>query len=80
VTPRADDILREALALSDGDRADLAAALLASLDDGTDDPAEVEATWAAEIARRADRVLRGDSAGEAWSDVRRRIGARLQKR
>ena len=80
MTPRADDILREALALSDGDRADLATALLASLDDGTDDPAEVEAAWAAEIARRADRVIRGDLAGEAWSDVRRRIGARLQKR
>jgi putative addiction module component (TIGR02574 family) len=79
MTPRAEDLLHEALALSDGDRADLAAELLASLDDPADEPAEVEAAWAAEIARRAGRVLSGESAGEAWSDVRQRIGARLQQ-
>ncbi len=80
MTPRAEGLLHEALALSDGDRADLAAELLASLDGPADEPEEVEAVWAAEIARRAGRVLRGESAGEAWSDVRQRIRARLQKR
>jgi putative addiction module component (TIGR02574 family) len=80
MTSRAEDLLREALALSDGERAELAAELLASLDGGAEDPDEVEAAWAAEIARRAGRVLKGESAGEAWSDVRQRIGARLQGR
>jgi putative addiction module component (TIGR02574 family) len=79
MTPRADDLLREALALSDAERADLAVELLASLDSPADEPVEVEAAWAAEIAKRAGRVLKGESAGEAWSDVRQRIEARLSK-
>ena len=62
------------------DRADVAAELLASLDDAeADNPAEVEAAWAAEIERRARRVLTGESAGLAWNDVRRRAEADLRK-
>lgn len=80
MTPRAEDLLRGALSLSNGERAELAAELIASLDGPADEPEEVQAAWAAEIARRAGRVLRGESAGEAWSDVRQRIGARPQKR
>lgn len=59
------------------DRARLAAALLASLDDGQDDDAD--RAWAAEIERRADRVLAGGSSGEPWPDVRARLLARLQR-
>jgi putative addiction module component (TIGR02574 family) len=81
MTPRAQDLLREALSLPIDERADVAAELLASLDDvGTEDVATVEAAWAAEIERRARRVMAGESAGVPWEDVRRRAEADLRKR
>jgi hypothetical protein len=81
MTGRAQALLREALTLPLDERADVAAELLASLDDGPhDDPAEIEAAWATEIEARARRVIRGESAGEAWPDVRARILGRLGRR
>ena len=78
MTSRAQDLLREVLALPVSDRADVAAELLASLDDApAEDQAEVEAAWAAEIERRARRVMSGESAGEPWEDVRARVVRRL---
>ena len=50
MSPRAQELLREVLALPLEERADVAAQLLASLDDAAaEDPAEVEAAWAAGI-------------------------------
>jgi putative addiction module component (TIGR02574 family) len=81
MTSRAQDVLREALALPLEERADVAAELLASLDDAaTERPADVEAAWAAEIERRARRALADESGGVAWDDVRRRAEAELRKR
>ena len=81
MSPRAQELLREAMALPVRERADLAAELLASLDDATvEDPAEVEAAWAAEIERRARRVMTGETAGIPWEDVRRRAEAELRRR
>lgn len=81
MSPRAQELLREALALPVDERADVAAQLLASLDDAAlDAPAEVEAAWAAEIERRARRVLAGESAGVPWQDVRRRAEEELRHR
>jgi hypothetical protein len=57
----------------------MAAELLASLDEPVESSADVEAAWAAEIERRARRVLSGESAGEPWADVRDRIARRLMK-
>jgi len=54
--------------------------LLASLDDTETDLADIEAAWAAEIEKRARRVLAGESAGIPWDDVRRRAEAELRKR
>lgn len=54
MTRRTQDVLREALALPDRERADIAAQLIASLD-VPEDPATIEAEWAAEIERRAER-------------------------
>ncbi len=72
MTPRAQALLREALALPTEDRADVAAELLASLEEAPpEDPAEVEAAWAQEIERRARRVLSGESEGEPWEDCDR---------
>ena len=81
MTSRAQELLREALTLPIDERADVAAELLASLDDaGAEDPAEVEAAWAAEIEKRARRVMAGESQGIPWEEVRARADAELRKR
>jgi putative addiction module component (TIGR02574 family) len=81
MSPRTQELLREAMALPVKERADLAAELLASLDDAaSEDPAEVEAAWAAEIERRARRVMTGETAGIPWEDVRRRAEAELRRK
>jgi putative addiction module component (TIGR02574 family) len=79
MTDGAQAILREALALPADERADVAAELLASLDDPDADTANLEAAWAAEIEKRARRVLADESAGIPWEDVRRRAEAELRK-
>ena len=80
MTDRAQEVLREALTLPVDQRADVAAELLASLDDADDDFTDVESAWAAEIEKRARRVLAGESQGVPWEDVRRRAEAELRKR
>ena len=51
------------------------------LDDAkAEHPADVEAAWAAEIERRARRVMAGESAGIPWEDVRQRAEAELRRR
>jgi putative addiction module component (TIGR02574 family) len=81
MTSRAQDLLREALTLPIDERADVAAELLASLDDAAaEDPAEVAAAWAAEIERRARRVTSGESQGIPWEDVKARAEAELRNR
>ena len=81
MTSRAQELLREALTLPVEERADVAAELLASLDEApVEDLAEVEAAWAREIERRARRVMSGESAGEPWEDVRARVIQRLTER
>jgi putative addiction module component (TIGR02574 family) len=64
-------LLREALGLSLQDRAEFAAELLASIDGEPD--TDVEAAWAKEIERRAERALSGVSQGTEWETVRARI-------
>lgn len=81
MTRRAQELLQEVLTLPPGERADVAAELLASLDEPpSDDPAAVQAVWAREIERRARRVTSGESAGESWDTVRERIAQRLNGR
>ena len=62
------------------ERADVAAQLLASLDEEHVATEDIEAAWAAEIEKRARRVLSGQSEGIPWEDVRRRAEADLRKR
>jgi putative addiction module component (TIGR02574 family) len=81
MTDRAQELLREALALPVDERADVAAELLASLDEpAASDPMAVETAWAREIERRARRVMTGASTGEPWEDVRARVTRRLADR
>lgn len=73
-----DRILDEALRLPIVDRARIAAELIASVD-GAPDP-DAERAWAEEIERRARRAIAGESSGEDWNVVRRRIGESLRTR
>lgn len=68
-------MLATALSITSDERAELAAELLASLD-GEPDP-DVEAAWAAEIERRARRVLRDGPSGPTWEEVRAQLRSRL---
>jgi hypothetical protein len=70
-------VLREALALADDERADVAAELLASLDGRVDDPAAVQREWAREIERRAQREPSEDAT--EWSELRGRVVRRLTR-
>ena len=78
MTERARTLLEEAKRLPEGERADLAAELLATLDG--DAEIDVEAAWAGEIERRARRAISGETAGEPWEAVRDRISRDLTKR
>ncbi len=74
-------LLQEALKLPRRERADVAAELLASLDDQQpEDSEQLEKVWAAEIERRARRVLAGKSDGTRWEQVKEGLGQRLARK
>ncbi len=78
---QAETLLLEALKLSPEERAEVAAELLASLDDfPVAEADEVERAWGVEIERRARRVLAGDSPAMPWDKVQREVRERLAKR
>jgi hypothetical protein len=66
----ADDVLKEALQLSEDERARVAAELLASLEPDIERRDSHE--WIAEIERRARAAVDG-LAGLTWSDVRTKV-------
>jgi len=66
VTTNAQKVLHEALTLSPPDRAQVAAELLASLDERE---SEIEAAWAAEIERRAIEARANPDDDEDWRTV-----------
>jgi putative addiction module component (TIGR02574 family) len=66
VTANAQKLLADALALSPNDRAQLAAELLASLDENE---ADIEAAWAVEIERRAADARANPDDDEDWRVV-----------
>lgn len=78
MAPRSDELRSEVLALSDVERAELAAELLASLETPIDDdPSVVRSLWGAEIERRARRVLAGNVESQDWKLVRQRLADNL---
>ena len=66
MTTNARKLFEQALALTATDRAELAAQLLASLDEAE---ADVEAAWAAEIERRAADARQNPDDDEDWRSV-----------
>jgi len=67
-------LLREALRLSAQDRAALAEALLASLDE------DAEAAWRSEVERRIAELDSGSVASIPWHVVRQRLFERARRR
>jgi putative addiction module component (TIGR02574 family) len=66
VTTNAQKLFEQALTLAANDRAELAAQLLASLDEVE---ADVESAWAAEIERRAAEARQNPDDDEDWRTV-----------
>lgn len=71
-------LLKEALRLSESDRADLAGALLASLQ--AEEDADVEAAWRQEVAARVAGLEAGEVETIPWEEVRDQLFARLRER
>lgn len=65
------ELFREAMELTDSDRATLAGLLLESLE-GPPDP-EVEAAWAAEAERRLREIESGAVKTIPWEEVKRKL-------
>jgi putative addiction module component (TIGR02574 family) len=74
----AEALLRKALALPEADRANLAGALLESLEPPED--IEVEAAWREEVAARVAALDAGEVETVPWEEVRDRLFARLRER
>ena len=75
MTKQALELLQQALALSDEERASLAYSLLDSLDTPADE--NVEAAWNQEIARRIADLDSGKSKTVPWEEVRAQISSLL---
>ena len=67
----ADKLLAEVLELPPHERAEVAARILESLDEGSD--SDVDEAWARELERRAQAVDSGEAVTTDWNIVRRRL-------
>lgn len=75
---RIEDLYREAVELSESERAELAGLLLESLE--TEPDADVEAAWAEEIERRVRDIDEGKVETVPWDEVRAELHAWLADR
>ena len=73
MSPKAQRLLEEALALPEDARTDLVEALIESLDGPGESSAEVEAAWTEEIARRLKDVEAGAVKPIPWEEARKMI-------
>ncbi|HVL11344.1 MAG TPA: addiction module protein [Gemmata sp.] len=71
MTTTADQLLATLLQLPSGDRGELAAKLLESLDDPAD--ADADAAWDAEIRDRVEEMKQGRVKPVSWADARSQI-------
>ncbi|MCE9551857.1 MAG: addiction module protein [Planctomycetes bacterium] len=66
-------LLSDALALSDSDRAELAAELISSLDAGQEADDSLVGDWSSEVERRLRELDEGTVAATPWSEARKLI-------
>jgi len=78
VSSELDALKQEAAKLAQAERAELALALLESLDSATEDEDDVERAWLVEIERRVDEIERGEAklipGDEVFARVRQQLG------
>ena len=77
MTEEISELLKKALALPPEARAALAGSLLDSLDETVDESAEAE--WGKEISRRVAELDAGVAKTVPWTEVRRRVLAKLNQ-
>ena len=78
MSKKADDLLRQALDLEEAERAEMAGALLQSLEPPPD--AEVDSAWREEVQRRLRDLDAGRGQMVPWEEVREQLFARLNDR
>ena len=71
-----DEILRQALSLPEEERAEVAGALLESIEPPAD--VEIERAWREEVARRIAAPDAGQARTVPWEEVREQLYARLR--
>ena len=73
-----EQLLQEAEKLPEAQRAELALAMLRSLDDDDADPEEIDQLWMREARRRSAEIARGEakliSGDEVFAQIRERYG------
>lgn len=74
----ADTVLREALTLPESERAEIAGALLESLE--PEPEADVEMAWRQEVAVRVAALEAGEVETTPWEEIREGFLARLSER
>jgi putative addiction module component (TIGR02574 family) len=75
---RAETLLQEVLSLPDNERADIAGALLESLE--PEPETDVETAWRQEVAARVAAAESGRVTTTPWEEIRDRFLARLGER
>lgn len=76
--PHAETVLQKALTLAEQERAEIAGALLESLE--PEPEAEVEAAWRQEVAARVAALEAGEVETTPWGEIRDGFLARLSER
>jgi putative addiction module component (TIGR02574 family) len=66
-------VFRDALELSDNERATLVGLLIESLENGQQLDPDVEASWAAEAERRWNEIKSGEVKTVPWEEVRSKL-------
>ena len=77
MTTKAEAVLTLALDLPDGERAEIAGALLESLEPPSD--VDVEKAWRNEVARRVAAIDSGEVELVPWEQVRENLFSRLNE-
>lgn len=78
MTRNAKTVLQEALTLAEQDRAEIAGALLESLEPPSE--VDVESAWRQEVAARVAALDAGEVETTSWESVRDRFLARLSEK
>jgi putative addiction module component (TIGR02574 family) len=76
MTPRSSELLRQALTLTEEERAELTGSLLESLESSLDPDAE--SLWQAEVAHRISALDAGEAKTIPWQDVQAQVSAKFQ--